>query len=88
MERQPTPEEVAEWRRRWDTVDPALIFPAKDLLIDGSRPNFRSHAQAWLNDYQRRATVRESRIRWAARLTLAMTVISAIAAIIAVAPVV
>jgi len=91
-EGQPTSAELATWRQRWNAVSPAAVAvalssTAQNLLIDGSTPNFRSYAQAWLNDNQRRATIRESRVRWPARLTWARTVTSSIAAIIAATPV-
>jgi hypothetical protein len=44
------------------------------------------HAQAWLVDHARRTKVREKRESWGRRLTLAMAVITAIAAIIATTP--
>jgi hypothetical protein len=47
----------------------------------------RPHAQAWLVDHAHRTKVREKRESWGRRLTLAMAVITAIAAIIAAIPV-
>jgi hypothetical protein len=47
----------------------------------------RPHAQAWLVDYARRTKMREKREAWGRRFTLAMAVITAIAAIIAAIPV-
>jgi hypothetical protein len=101
--RQPTQEELAEWRRRWDAVGPGAVAEAlsshdQNPLIDGyrlspslteQRPlNTRPHAQEWLVDHLRRTKVIESRESWARRLTLAMGMITAIAAIIAATPVI
>ena len=87
--------------RRWDAVGPAAIAAAlsspnhNDLVADnrrstplaGARLNARPRAQEWLVDHARRTMVREKRGAWATRLTSAMVVITAIAAIIAATPV-
>ena len=59
----------------------------RSTLLAGARLNTRPHAQEWLVDHARRTKVREKRGAWATRLTLAMVVITAIAAIIAATPV-
>ena len=83
--------------RRWDAAGPAAIAAAlsspnhNDLVADnrrstplaGARLNARPRAQEWLVDHARRTKVREKREAWVTRLTLAMVVITAIAAIIA-----
>ena len=87
--------------RRWDAAGPAAIAAAlsspnhndlvpdnrRSTLLAGARLNARPHAQEWLVDHARRTKVREKRGAWATRLTLAMVVITAIAAIIAATPV-
>ena len=88
--------------RRWDAAGPAAIAAAlsspnhNDLVADNRRStlladarlNARPRAQEWLVDHARRTKVREKREAWATWLTLAMVVITAIAATIAAVPVV
>jgi hypothetical protein len=83
--------------RRWDAAGPAAIAAAlsfpdhNDLVADnrrstllaGARLNARPRAQEWLVDHAHRTKVREKREAWTTWLTLAMVVITAIAAIIA-----
>ena len=88
-----TPEELADCRRRWDAVGPAAVASAlssgaHNPLIDGHMLNTRAHAREWLRDHLCHAKARERRATWSARLTLAMAVIGAIAAIVAAVPVV
>ena len=82
--------------RRWDAAGPAAIAAAlsspnhNDLVTDNRRStlladarlNARPHAQEWLVDHARRTKVREKREVWATWLTVAMVVITAMAAII------
>ena len=102
-ERQPNSKELAEARRRWDAVGPAAVAMAlssrdHNPLLDGNQLstgpggrgrslNLRSHAREWLIDYDHRTKVRVSRAAWGTRITLAMGMITAIAAIIAATPV-
>ena len=102
-ERQPNSKELAEARRRWDAVGPAAVVMALssnylDPLFDGRKLgtghrgqgrslDLRPHAKKWLIDYDHRTKVRDRRAAWGTRITLAMGVITAIAAIIAATPV-
>jgi hypothetical protein len=90
-EREPTSAELAEYRRRWEMVGlsviaDALSSPTLTPLVDN--PYIRPYAQAWLVDQRRRAKMCERRAAWGTGITLAMSIISAIAAIIAAVPVV
>ena len=85
--RRPIPEELVDWRRRWDALGPAAIAAALSSealnpLIDGETLITRPHAEAWLADHVCRTKARERRAAWATRLMLALAVIGAIAAVI------
>jgi hypothetical protein len=79
MERDPSPEQLTNCHLLWEAKGPAAVAEAlssgaMNPLIDVHPLNTRSYAKAWLVDHMCRTKARE-------RLTLAMAVISAIAAI-------
>jgi hypothetical protein len=75
---------VDNYRRAYPSDN--SVFAGK-LKSGGSYLDARPHAQEWLVDHLRRTKVRDRRAAWGTRITLAMGVITAIAAIIAATPV-